>query len=90
MLGQEMFPYLRCPGPLNLTDEALGWGDRMLVSHMPFNFLGSSVCFIATIVMAWPLLGAHYPVLGILRNFYFEVPWSFERVNAWKVFQLLR
>lgn len=66
----EMLPYLLCPGPLNTTNEALG-SDIMLVSYMPFNVLTSSVASIATIVIARPPLGAHYAILGTLRNCHF-------------------
>jgi hypothetical protein len=97
-----MFPYSLCPGPLDPTDQALGW-YLVLVSHMPYNFLASSIAFLAIIVMARPLFGARYPILGPLHDFYFGGPskfaklWSFDSlaqtlfvtVSVWQVFHLL-
>lgn len=57
MLEYKMFPYIHCPGPLETANEALWW-DLMLILYMPFNLLASLIAFIATIVMAGPLLGA--------------------------------
>lgn len=70
MLGYEVLSYLLCSGPLETTHKALGC-DLMLISYMPFDFLGSFIAFVATIVMAGPLLGYLHPFLGTLGNFNF-------------------
>jgi hypothetical protein len=49
----------------------------MLLSYMPSNLWASSIAFIATIVLARPLLGAHYAILGALYNFYLWYPLGF-------------
>lgn len=70
----------------------------MLVSRVPYSFLAPSIAFIASNVMAWPLPGAPYPVIGTRRDSRFRDPLKFaqlfdssvqmvsERVSA---FQLL-
>jgi len=72
----EMFPYLLRPGPFDTANGALGW-DLMFVSYMASNVLRSSIAFIAPIITTGPLLGAHFPVLGTLRSFYFWGPLKF-------------
>jgi hypothetical protein len=69
MLEYEMFPYLFCPLPPDTTEETLGCDLMVFVQNVPFNFLESSIAFIATIVRAGPLWGVRYAVLGTLRNF---------------------
>jgi hypothetical protein len=79
-----MLPYLLRPGPRGPTDEALV-RDLMFVSHVPESFLAPSITFIATLVIAGPLLGALSPVLGNRRSSRFWDPlklWSFEQLDV--------
>jgi hypothetical protein len=71
----------------------------MLVSRVTYGFLTPSIALITTIVMALPLFGALYPVLGTPSDPHFWDPlkfaklWSFdssirivfERMSAWHV-----
>jgi hypothetical protein len=86
MLEYNMFPYVNCPGPLETANKAFGW-DLMLILYMPFNLLASLIAFIATIVMAGPLLGARRPVLVTLCNFNFKNPLKFADPLARGVFE---
>lgn len=60
----------------------------MLLSYMPSNLRASSIAFIATIVLARPLLGTHYAILGALYNFYLWYPLGF--ANLWSFDSLAR
>lgn len=65
----------------------------MLFSHVPYNFLAPSIAIITTIMIARPLLGAPYPVLGTRPDSRFRDPlkfWSLDSsVRMVSAFQLL-
>jgi len=57
-------------GPRGIAKRTFRW-VLMLVSYMSFEFLESSVFFVAVTVKAEPLIGTSSTVLGTRRILYF-------------------
>jgi len=70
VLDHKMSSYRLWAGPCGIAKRTLPWG-LMGVSYMSFEFLESSVFFVAVTVKAEPLIGTSSTVLGTWRILYF-------------------